>query len=213
MGMGELDDLGLKYKTDKNSGHHNYLGIYESYLKDYRESKVSLIELGVGGYEHIDRGGESLKMFYDYLHKGRIIGLDIHEKNGLINDRTEFWRGDQTDENLLKAIMHREENADIRIVIDDASHINKLTIRTFKILFPMLKSGDLYFIEDVHTSYWDENYGGSEVPGAKGTAMEFFTRIAHQLNSGTLLPEYRTEFADKLEFIHFYKEIIVVKKL
>lgn len=211
--MSQLNDLALRYQTDKSSKYHNYCGIYESYLKGFKDSKIALIEIGVGGEANPDVGGHSLRMWYDYFRKGKIIGVDLYAKTGLINDRTEFWQGDQTDEHLLNVIFSRNEDADIRVIIDDASHINKLTIRTFKILFPLLKSGDLYFIEDVHTSYWHENYGGGEIPGATGTAMEFFTTLTHQLNYETIQPEYRNEFAGKIEFIHFYKEIIVVKKL
>jgi hypothetical protein len=69
-------------------------------------------------------------------------------------------------------------------------------------------------VEDVHTSYWDsEEYGGHEVPGVLNTTMQFFTSLTHQLNAEHLQPEYKNEFADKIEFIHFYKEMIVIKRL
>lgn len=207
-----LDQIGKKYGTDKSSAHHNYLHVYESYLYPYRDKNISLIECGVGGYEYPDRGGESLRMWYEYFPFGKIIGIDIYEKENIINNRTEFWMGSQTDKHLLQTIIDREKNAYKRIFIDDASHINELTIETFKIAFPLLQSGDLYIVEDVHTSYWKENFSGNPVPGAKGTTMEFFTTLTHQLNYETLLPEYRNEFAPLIEWMHFYKEIIVIKR-
>jgi len=210
---GMLDKIGRACKTDKSAEHHDYCKIYESYLNPLKSSNVSLIEIGVGGYEFIDRGGESLKMWYQYFPNGKIIGIDIFPKEGIANDRTEFWQGSQTDDNLLRAIIKREDGAEKRIVIDDASHHNARTIETFKIVFPLLKSGDIYFIEDVHTSYWLENFEGNEVPGAEATTMRFFTDLTHQLNHETMLAKYKNKYAGKIEFIHFYKEMIVIKKL
>jgi hypothetical protein len=211
--QGVLDELGRISQTDKSSDHHDYCKVYESYLSSFKYSNVSVIEIGVGGYEFTDRGGQSLRMWYQYFPNGKIIGIDIYKKEGIINDRTEFWQGSQTDENLMKTIIDREENAEIRIVIDDASHVNKLTIETFKKVFPMLKSGDLYFVEDVHTSYWEDHFSGNEKPGAKSTTMGFFTELTHQLNHETIQPKYKNMYAGKIEFIHFYKEMIVIKKL
>src|SRR6478609_10572503 len=168
--MGELNELALKYGTDKNSNYHDYCNIYESYLKEYRTANITLIELGVGGYEFPERGGESLRTWYDYLTNAKLIGVDIFQKEGIINDRTEFWQGSQTDKHLLKTIIVREWEKERRVVIDDASHHSGRTIESFRIIFPMLKSGDLYFIEDVHTSYYEnEEYGGNESPGMTHT--------------------------------------------
>ena len=209
----ELDEIGRTYHTDKSSEHHDYCKVYDAYLSSFKYLNISLVEIGVGGYEFPDRGGESLRMWYEYFPNGKIIGIDVYQKEGIVNDRTEFWQGSQTDENLLSTIIKREENATQRIVIDDASHSNPLTIDTFKKVFPLLLSGDLYFVEDVHTSYWKENFDGNEVPGAKGTTMEFFLSLTHQLNHETIEPKYKNKYAGKIEFIHFYKEIIVIKKL
>lgn len=209
-----LDVLGRKYGTDKSSLHHDYCKVYETYLSSFKDSRISLIELGVGGYQFADRGGEGLRMWYDYFQNGKIIGIDLYPKQGIINDRTEFWQGSQTDRGLLKSIIEREEGAERRIVIDDASHNNLLTIESFIIIFPQLKSGDLYFVEDVHSSYWDDGeYEGSEKPGDKNTTMRLFTDLTHQINAEHLKQEYRNEYANMIEFIHFYKEMIVIKRL
>lgn len=212
--MSELNNIGNDTRTDKASWAHDYLHVYESYLHPYRNAPISLIELGVGGYHYPDRGGESLRMWYKYFSHAKIIGIDIHGKENIINNRTEFWQGSQTDANLLQTILQREEKAPQRIIIDDASHNNKLTIESFNIIFPLLKSGDLYFVEDVHTSYWNtEEYEGKDRPGAGNTTMEYFARLTHQLNAEHFAAQYRNEYAGKIAFIHFYKELIVIKKL
>ena len=212
--MSELNALALKHGTDKSSEYHDYCGIYESYLEVFRNANVALIELGVGGYDYIDRGGESLRMWYEYFPNAKLIGIDVFPKQGIINNRTEFWEGSQVDKHLLKTIFNRNADAEKRIVIDDASHHNELTVETFRIIFPMLKTGDLYFIEDVHTSYFEgAEFEGKEEPGATETTMQFFTDLTHQMNWEHFDSKYRNEYAMKIEFIHFYKELIVVKKL
>jgi len=211
--MGELNNIGLKTGTDKNSIYHGYLDIYESYLKDWKEKNIALIELGTGGYHYPDRGGEGVRMWYQYFKSGKIVSVDIHPKENIINDRTEFWQGGQTDKHLLKTIIGQNNDAALRVVIDDASHNNKLTIESFQIIFPLLKSGDYYFVEDAQTSYWDdEEYKGNKVPGDIETTMGYFTYLTHQMNWEVLQPEYRNEYADKILFVHFYKELIVIKK-
>ena len=212
--MNSLDTIGRKTGTDKSSVHHDYLHVYESYLKQYRNDPISLIELGVGGYQFADRGGESARMWYEYLTAAKIITVDIYPKDNIINDRVEFWQGSQTDVHLLNTILDRESNAMQRVVIDDASHNNQLTIASFHLIFPKLQSGDLYFIEDVHTSYWEnEEYEGKRWPGEPVTTMWFFTTLCHQLNAHAFDSKHHNEFTGQIEFIHFYKELIVIKKL
>ncbi len=214
--MLSLNEIGLHYGTDKASSGHDYLKTYATYFEQYRHANVALIEAGVGGYEYPDRGGESLRMWRDYFHNGHIIGLDIYDKTGIINDRMQFWRGSQDDKHLLTTIMWQEhvKNADIRIFIDDASHINALTIKTFEIVFThLLKPGDFYIIEDCHTSYWKENYAGNPKPNAKGTSMKYIQDLLPQLHEDTLLPEHRIEYiAGYLEFVHFYRNLIVLRR-
>ncbi len=43
--------------------------------------------------------------------------------------------------------------------------------------------------------------------------MRFFTDLTHQLNYETILPKYKNKYSGKIEFIHFYKGLIVIKKL
>lgn len=216
--MTTLDTIGRKTGTDKSSMHHGYLHVYESYLSQYRNAPISLIELGYGGYQFEDRGGEGARMWYEYFTNAKIVCIDLHNKVNAIKDRVEFWQGSQTDEHLLRTILERESRAPVRIVIDDASHASDLTIKTFEIIFPLLKSGDFYFVEDVHTSYWDKNgYNGNPVPGEGETTMNYFAyyaaNLTHQLNAHAFDKKHHNEFADKIEFIHFYKELIVIKKL
>ena len=57
---------------------------------------------------------------------------------------------------MLKSI-----NSELDIIIDDGSHINEHVIRTFQYLFPKLKPGGIYVVEDTQTSY-RQDYGGDD---------------------------------------------------
>jgi hypothetical protein len=45
------------------------------------------------------------------------------------------------------------------VILDDGSHICNEVIETFVNLFPKIKPGGMYLVEDLHTSYW-KDYGG-----------------------------------------------------
>lgn len=137
------------YDTDKNSMPH-YLGNYEKFFSDLVDKNIVLFELGVL------RGG-SMLMWRDYFLNGTIVGLDINNVD--INDptgRTRFYQGSQTDIELLNKIAAENAPNGFDIIIDDASHLGKLTQTSFWHLFDHhLKSGGIYVIEDWGTGYWD----------------------------------------------------------
>lgn len=101
------------------------------------------------------------------------------------------------------------------MIIDDGSHLNEDIIATFKLLWPMLKAKGLYCIEDVHSSYDPFYADACEAPYfqsgcSTGTAMEFFTKLTHQVNKSFFDEQYHKPC--DIEFIHFYKDLIIIKK-
>lgn len=207
-----LDQIAITAKTDKASSGHNYTRVYEKYLEPLRQEPLLIFEVGIGGYQYPERGGESLRMWERYFPNARIVGIDVYPKQIDGGDRIFTEQGSQDDEAFMASLVNKYGAPDL--IIDDASHVNKLTIRTFEILFPMLKPGGLYFCEDVHTSFWTLEYGGDPDPATRGTTLAFFQELTAQLSQDTLQPEYRRELlAGYLEFIHFYRNLVILKKL
>lgn len=204
----ELKPIAQKYATDK-TGHHDYTPIYHSYFKELRGKEITLLEGGIGGYSFPDRGGGSLKMWAEYFPKGKIHGFDIYDKSAL-KGRFTIHNGSQDDKVFLNSLINHIGAPDI--IIDDASHISPLTIETFQILFPRLKSGGIYVVEDCHTSYWEEKGGdGTDFKGCRdfyadrtSSVMNYFKRSADDLNLDT--NPYL------IKSIHFYKEMIICLK-
>lgn len=162
-----LDKLALKNKTDKASNLHNYTRWYYKHLPDHLHYPfIKLFEIGVST-------GNSLRMWKEYYPHAFISGLDINDSEAI--DGTKIFKGDQKDPVVLKSIV--EEIVDFDVIIDDGSHKWEDQIASFKILWPSVKPGGVYVIEDLHTSYFME-FGE---PGGLNT-MDFLHLIMNEVN-------------------------------
>jgi demethylmacrocin O-methyltransferase len=173
-----LTRLAKIYKTDKG-GDHFYTPHYMTHFNKLKNKRISLLEIGVGGDENPKLGGASLRMWKRYFHNGEIFGIDVYDKSLQEENRIKIFKGSQIDKEFLIDVIEKIPEPDI--IIDDGSHINEHVILTYKILFPVLKKGGIYVIEDVQTSYWPD-YGGDynnlENPD---TIMNFFKGISKNL--------------------------------
>jgi cephalosporin hydroxylase len=163
-----LTEIGTNFGTDKATWH-GYTKYYHELLKDFRPRDLFFLELGFGGYEWPDTGGESIRMWHEYAYKWDIAVLDIHPKNeDLLPLGATFYQGSQDDPDLMNKIIN--EHGRPTIVIDDASHIANLTLASFDLLWPELLPGGWYIIEDIGTSYFP-GYNGHHF--GNGTPIEF----------------------------------------
>ena len=174
-----LTMLAKLYKTDK-TGSHYYTPHYQLHFQEFRTKPIHLLEIGIGGYENPKAGGESLRMWKRFFPKGNIYGIDIYDKKDFEEERIKIFQGSQIDKPFLNQLVLNIPALDI--IIDDGSHINEHVIESFRILFPFLKNGGIYVIEDTQTSYW-QNYGGdSNNLNNSKTLMCFFKSLIDGLN-------------------------------
>ena len=165
-----LEQLAIKHGTDKQSTNgHGYTPFYEKYFNDIRNNNINFLELGV-------RQGWSMYMWDEYFPNANIYGID-NNSEGLCptefkSDRIHFTICSQTDRETLTKLSDSSGGFDV--IIDDASHISSLSIESFNILFPLLKSGGIYVIEDMHVCsvpiYNPENF----------TVHQFIDSIRHR---------------------------------
>jgi hypothetical protein len=156
--MNSLQQIGLKYGTDKSLIHNfngrTFLDVYERYFHHLKDSKITLMEMGV-------LNGASLKTWEEYFKNGKMVGLDIDPSKTVFNtNKTKIFIGSQNDKNLLNEIKNQYPEG-FDIIIDDASHINELTIDSFNLLYKSIKPGGFYVIEDTHCCYgnkWFKNF-------------------------------------------------------
>lgn len=213
--MKTLDQIALKYRTDKASLYHNYTPVYKSYFEPYRNDNFVFLELGLGDKTSLNREGEDLLAFQEYFPNAWIVGID-NDVNKLYSDkRIRTYCCDQTDEVKLKEIIKNEGNP--FVIIDDCSHLKELTIKSFEILFPLLKSGGYYCIEDtVAPAYWSSWGGESSIFDSK--FMQYFFNLCHCINlkrQETFNPPQSIKIPDwikQIDSIHFHYSQIIVKK-
>ncbi len=137
-----IDEIFLKYGTDKSSKGHNYSPHYELMFTPYKDRPINLLEIGV--WE-----GASCKAWKEYFQKGTIFGVDLDYKPQYVEDRIFMMQGDQSSEIDL----HRIAQMPYDIIIDDGAHRGDYQLLSFKHLFPSLKPGGIYVIEDILCSY------------------------------------------------------------
>lgn len=218
--MSTLDRIAKSHGTDKSSEIHNYCVKYEKYLPYKRYEKLTILEIGV-----LD--GKSLKMWRDYFYKSYIIGLDINpECKQFEESKIEIEIGSQVDENVLRNVCDKYGWFDL--IVDDGSHMNEHVTFTFEKLFPRIKPGGVYVVEDCGTAYWDE-YGGGYLN--QSSSVEYFKRLSDDVNfrglmnfdyhnvharkedvlkdlSERIQPQIRTD----IESINFLNGIIIITK-
>lgn len=207
----DLTFLAKTYKSDK-WGWHSYTPHYRNHLKKFKYRRINLLEIGAGGYDDITAGGESLRMWKRYFPFGKIYSIDIYDKSFLEENRIKIFKGSQMDDAFMHEVIKTLPHLDI--IIDDGSHINDHVIHTFKLLFPILKDGGVYVIEDVQTSYWEDYGGDSSDLKNPNTIMNFFKSLTDSLNYNELIrPGYLPSYFDKnIISMHFYHNLIFIHK-
>ncbi len=161
-----FDKIKNKYKSSK---HAVYWEIYRHVFSGFNlEEKVNIFEIGV------DKG-DGMLQFKELFPNCNICGMDIREDtpNSPVGN---VWIGSQTNTELLSEI-HKVEGP-FDIIIDDGSHMNEHQILTFEHLFPKLKPGGLYIVEDIHTSYWSYHGGGY----GSNSFVEYSKKLSDMIN-------------------------------
>jgi len=206
-----LNKLAQIYKSDKY-GKHFYTIHYQHHFRKFKFKRVNLLEIGVGGYHFPDIGGNSLRMWKRYFPFGRISSIDIYDKTFFQERRIKIFQGSQTDTVFLKKVINQIGSPDI--IIDDGSHINSHVIETFQFLFPFLKEGGIYVIEDTETSYWPDYGGDSENLNNPNTSVNYFKKLVDCLNHKEfLLHDYEPSYYDlNIISIQFYHNLIFIFK-
>jgi 8-demethyl-8-alpha-L-rhamnosyltetracenomycin-C 2'-O-methyltransferase len=149
--VSDLGQLAVKYQSDK-WGVHRYTPHYQHHFEPYADRQLRVLEIGVGGYQH-DQGGSSLRMWKHFFPRGLVYGIDLYDKSALDEQRIRTCQVDQSKAVELQAFA--EEFGPFDIIIDDGSHVSNDVIVSFETLFPYLRPGGQYVVEDLQTSYWE----------------------------------------------------------
>jgi predicted O-methyltransferase YrrM len=129
-------------------------GLVESFLEVLdRFPDANVVELGImeGGSTALAAlAAEPRKLVAFELRPDRVTALDaLIERRGLARRVRPYYGVDQSDRKRLRAIVAEEfGDEQVDLVVDDASHRLEPTRASFETLFPRLREGGMYLIED-----------------------------------------------------------------
>lgn len=189
----ELDELAVKYNTDKGSSFqgnraaNNYISLYVEYFNRQgftKDNVKNILEVGTNT-------GASLRMWAEFFPNANVYGIDItrqYELPGMLDsDRIKTAIVDQSDRSAIKASLDRWGVKDFDIIIDDGSHEQTHQQVSLGYLFAWLRPGGLYVVEDLITgeNWFDSNtYNIGRITPTRGVIQTF--QQTGQLNSSVM---------------------------
>lgn len=190
-----LTELADHYKTDKGNIKHLYTEVYEKYFGPLRhQAGLKLMEIGVAC-------GSSLKTWSRYFSDAKITGIDIRQ------ECQQLCRSYPNIEIRIANAAQEALGQDWDIIIDDGSHVSADIVDAFMHNWGTLKPGGLYVIEDLKCTH------NPDYPKLLPFAIppERFNRAHFLILINNLLVQMDWRQGDA-EFIHFYREMVIIKK-
>lgn len=194
------------YPTDKRE-HPLLIENYERLFAPWQSEVVHLLELGN------DRGG-SLRLWRDYFPEGRILGVDQSPLPDL-GERILTYTGKQDNAGLLQHISDtRTGGLGWDFVIDDCSHLRGPTEISFQTLWPYVRAGGWYCIEDWGTGYWPSVDGALYHPNHASGMVGFVKSLVDEVAT----PDWSSTLGNgrhlttQVKSVTFYHGHVLVEK-
>lgn len=182
------DECFMFYKTKR---------LVDEYERFYSGKQIShyknILELGMWD-------GGSIVFWNEFFKPKKIVGVDIQQiedskylmrykqNRDYESSVKTYWGVDQTDSKRLREIIKLEFDAPVDLVIDDASHQYEATKHSFETIFPFIRHGGFYIIEDWAWGHWDFDFSMSlstaptrlifELVEAAGSSNSIISNIA-----------------------------------
>ena len=225
-----LDDLVFYLNQDKSDLINGFflgkpirlLSQYMAMWQQRSDMRVNnVLELGI-------YGGGSIAFWFELLQPDKYVALDLAScgdtdyfnkyiaSRKLENRIKTFWETNQSNREALRAIVATELNGPPDLIIDDASHLYSETKASFETLFPQLRPGGLYIIEDWSWGCWPNlpfNFQpiGTELPklihqivDAAGSMEEFLSSEPSNVILRTINP--------LIASVTTYADIVVIER-
>ena len=125
--------------TDKET-NHRYGDAYESLYPDEasRAGVKLMMEVGVAD-------GSSLCAWREIFPNATIVGMDIHHSDKAHGERIEFHIGDQRSKTDCD---RAAQSQGFDLIVEDATHQLDATLMTFLFLWPYVRRGGMYVVEE-----------------------------------------------------------------
>lgn len=147
--------LADKYGSDKSptKERHAYTLLYHEMFAEQRERVRCVLEIGAG-YRALMGGGNyvdcaSIYMWREYFRNAHIFCAEIQPGLAREEERLSVIRCDQSSLAQLRALCEDKIRQPIDIIIDDGSHEAAHQLISLYTLFPYLRAGGTYIVEDI----------------------------------------------------------------
>lgn len=183
-----------------------YFDHYDRYFNKFVAKKPNVLEIGVAN-------GGSMEMWHRFFENANLYGVDVNQQ--VFDIKFDFDVkldiGNQADLGFWQIYLKDKPQFDV--VIDDGGHEMNEQLNTLISVFPHLRPGGVYLIEDTHTSYWSQWGGGFRQPH---TFIEVVKGITDLLNIQHIKdhnpdPKLLNIFRG-LSGISFYNSVVVLEK-
>ncbi len=204
--MKSLDELAILHQTDRATVFtrtygkpHGYAPIYDACFAKLRHEPIKLLEVGVAG-------GEGIRMCLDYFDHpdSKIHGIDIvsntnewNSPGAPTNARYQFLQGDQRDVIMFACALANWGRA-FDIIIEDGGHFADTVAISFECLWPAVKPGGIYAVEDMHVG---TTPGTVFVPAGWPNHMDWLRDKMDEMNKGS-----------DIECLSYYSELALFRK-
>lgn len=210
-----LNNLALEIGGDKSSIFHNYTDIYAGYFAPLKDKPIKMLEIGIST-------GASVKLWERYFKNAELHFMDLYYQNiEYHSTRSRYHIGDQGSPDFLSSFI-RAAGSDFDIIIDDGGHTMDQQQTSFKYLFPHIKSGGMYIIEDLHTSYWPAFGGNINSPTTTVAFLKsliddvnyvgYTTKRASHQNINSSNTPGLSYYRENIRSMHFYDSMVIVIK-
>lgn len=212
----ELAELARRYGTDKGPDSitrssrlgrkhtlagKNYTATYGQFFAELRDKPIRFLEIG------IDRGA-SIPVWEDFFSNAHLAAIDIKPECAKYGTaRTTVHVGSQTDPTFLRRV--HDQSGPFDVVIDDGGHTMEQNQVSLVTLWPLLKRGGLYVIEDLHSSYRKE-FGGSYL--GPETTVEKLKNLIDSFHTVHFSQPILTPVIDQIAGIWIAPAIAVLRK-
>jgi hypothetical protein len=206
----KLDEIALRSGTDKASNWHDYMHAYSRHFKPYKDLPIKFLEIGL--WE-----GGSAKLWEEYFTQAELHFIDISfDALKFRSGRSHYHLCNQESPEELNNFV-KVTGGDFDVVVDDGGHTARQQLTSFSILFPKLKSGGIYVIEDLHSSSWGGTGPGSTIHFLKSLIDEvnFIGARTGKAGLADQPPEIQAElgfYRKEVKSITFSSSVAVIEK-
>jgi hypothetical protein len=192
----DLTAIATLYGTDKSA--HTFTYFYDRLFSSRRTSIRYVMEIGIGT-------GASLKMWRDYFPFAKIMGIDVNPNTMFTDERISTVTANQANREELKTIA-TEFGQYIDIIVDDGSHDMMCQAVSMGVLFPLIKLGGYYIVEDLHTSFSNAYGARADLSNTTGRAINELIATGVTANE-YLLQEEKEYLCNQIQSITLYSRI------